>query len=567
MTQNALLITLGHNSSAVFYDGVNKPIGYEEERLTRKKSDSSFPLNSIKSIIEAGCNLRNGVILISHWFNTHDLSQIPEKYFNLEFIENLCSDFNMTVEHTGSSESCTHHDAHMFSSLAFLEGYEHDRNNSENTYFIVADGFGNYSEVLSIYVRNAGSDSVTLIDRMFGYENSLGLLYQYATSYVGMKENQDEYKFLGYESRITEVVSPDQIAFIASKAETISLRFFRAFSEGTTKPDKKDVIDFEGLHHAKNVFYNIFEALIHDLNMHESSNDYEDRVVIGFFIQQIVENFFIKIVKLFGMKNVVLSGGCFYNVKLNNKILSSISGNLCIVPVAGDQGAAIGMYRKRFGSFRFHDMCFGNRNLRDEQEDAQNAPGIIRVKTKTDLIRVATELLEKNHIVNVVHGSMEFGPRALCNTSTLALPTQRNVNYINALNDRNTIMPMAPVVLKSYAHLFFESSTKVNRVIGSNKFMAVTHKVGEDFANSNTYAGVTHNYPIRMSFSARPQIVTDQMTIGKILMKTKTACLINTSFNSHGQPIVFSVRDAIENFYAQKKNDYENRVHLIICDE
>ena len=37
----SLLITLGHNSSAIFVDG-DTLIGYEEERLTGIKSDSQF---------------------------------------------------------------------------------------------------------------------------------------------------------------------------------------------------------------------------------------------------------------------------------------------------------------------------------------------------------------------------------------------------------------------------------------------------------------------------------------------------------------------------------------------
>jgi len=54
-----------------------------------------------------------------------------------------------------------------------------------------------------------------------------------------------------------------------------------------------------------------------------------------------------------------------------------------------------------------------------------------------------------------VSGNMEFGPRALCNTSTLSLPYAENVEIINSLNKRNTVMPMAPVCLsKNLIYLF-----------------------------------------------------------------------------------------------------------------
>ena len=44
---NYLLITLGHNSSALFVDSDDKVIGYEQERLSGIKSDSQFPMDAI----------------------------------------------------------------------------------------------------------------------------------------------------------------------------------------------------------------------------------------------------------------------------------------------------------------------------------------------------------------------------------------------------------------------------------------------------------------------------------------------------------------------------------------
>jgi len=55
-----------------------------------------------------------------------------------------------------------------------------------------------------------------------------------------------------------------------------------------------------------------------------------------------------------------------------------------------------------------------------------------------------SELLKEDKIVNIMTDDMEFGPRALGSTTTLAKPTKRNVSYINKLNKRNDVMPMAP---------------------------------------------------------------------------------------------------------------------------
>ena len=68
----------------------------------------------------------------------------------------------------------------------------------------MSDGFGNKEEVLSLYEMNGSK--LEKILRIYGYEHSMGLMYQYATSFCGMKENEDEYKFLGYESHVGEVL-------------------------------------------------------------------------------------------------------------------------------------------------------------------------------------------------------------------------------------------------------------------------------------------------------------------------------------------------------------------------
>ena len=48
-----LIITLGHNSSAIGVDSGGRIFaGYEEERITRKKSESSFPTQSVLKILE-----------------------------------------------------------------------------------------------------------------------------------------------------------------------------------------------------------------------------------------------------------------------------------------------------------------------------------------------------------------------------------------------------------------------------------------------------------------------------------------------------------------------------------
>ncbi len=577
--KKCLLITLGHNSSAIYTDG-DKIIGYEEERLNRVKSSSNFPRLSILEILKnlSGSKFESGLnVYISHWFD--DLRFITtnnaKKYFDLDFLNSvIIRKYNIeTVD-----SDFTHHDAHAYSSLAFFkENYQRDFTKrttvkkDEKIHFIVADGFGNNQEVISIYSSNWNDvlkNNIKRIHTSYGYSNSLGLMYQYATSFCGMKENQDEYKFLGYESHILEVV--DDISYLdfaaICQADLLFKNFLSSFVQIKQKEETSNIIDIEKLLAVKNNWHMHFAKLIfvsdYDIKDFEC---YEARCIIGYYIQRVIEQYMNYIIDYFEIKNIVLSGGLFYNVKLNNSILKKVTGVTCVMPIAGDQGAAIGLYQKFVGDFHFKDMCFGLRRKTKIETDVFNNIYVLKEEEAIDKI---IELLNADRIVNIVYKNMEFGPRALCHTSTIALPFKDNVNNINQLNSRNDVMPMAPVICEhSLIDIFDENYL---RVIGSDKYMVITYDYRDNYLNDDspiTIDGVSHKYPTSDMYSGRPQVVSELSFIGKIIQKGEYEVLINTSFNIHGQPIVFSDKDIEENFNYQLKQSREKEIlrpYLII---
>lgn len=575
-SKTGIMITLGHNSSALFYDGVNKPIGFEEERLSGIKSDSSFPslaLNAILSKIDTK-KLVGGTVFISHWFDVFDDENFPKKYYDREFIAMLVKQYKMKVVFL--NEEFTHHDAHAYSAKAFLyDSLDVDLNLGEDTatigamYFIVADGFGNNREVVSVY-KLQRDNTLKLEERLYGYNMSLGLMYQYATSYCGMKENQDEYKFLGYESSIREVVNEKHIQILEEMSDDVLVRYASNTGGARTRfvNHGSEYLRLEALHETKENLYELFDQVLHEIDAEGILGSYNEedflfmkRCIIGYFVQSCVEKIIQFIVEAHDMRNVCLAGGLFYNVKLNNRILKLIEGKICIVPVCGDQGAAIGMYEHKFGKFKFHDLCFGKRTIHyNEMQDEK----LLFFKDESTFVNTVVGLINAGKIVNIVAGDMEFGPRALCHTSTLALPTEENVAYINHLNGRNTVMPMAPVILKRNMHAIFRNKEQISRVIGSNRFMIITHDACEEAVNSSKYRGILHAYPDQLTYSGRPQIVYDtKTTIGKILDEVHSLCLINTSFNTHGTPILYNEFDCIDDFMKQSRKDVEDRTYLL----
>lgn len=581
-----IMITLGHNSSALFFDGINKPIGYEEERLNGIKSFSGFPKLSLDKILKETSKklLKNSTIFISHWFDVFNDCDFPEKYYNKVYIDNLVNKYNIKL--VLLNENFTHHDAHMYSSLAFLnDAKDVSEDTKENMHFIVADGFGNNQEVLSVYYRGRNSSQPKLVDRLYGYNNSIGLLYQYATSFCGMKENQDEYKFLGYESKIQSVADLETIEMLKLSAVVFSSYYVDSMNTSNSIATSLSFshINIGDLNIAKESMYDLFNAVYSDylkfihLNGYasdiENKNDLNEskRIVIGFYIQHVVEQVLSSLVDKYNIENVCLSGGCFYNVKLNNSILNKVN-NICIIPVAGDQGAAIGMYEKFIGGFKFFDLCFGKRfnDLMPKIElDLFSYKSVYFCDNEDDYVKTVSDLLNENFIVNVLSDSMEFGPRALCNTSTLAKPTKENVDYINKLNKRNTVMPMAPVMLRSNASALFGIKNKLKNIIKSEEYMIVTLDFSDDAVKSGNYSGVIHKYPTEDIYSGRPQIVNDSDTrpIRRILNNVDSLCLINTSFNTHGTPILYSVSDATRDFRKQSFLDDESRNKLVILHD
>ena len=563
------MITLGHNSSAIFYDGVNKPIGYEQERLDEKKGSSSFPKDAIEEIlknVDDDTAFAGAYLLISHWFDDFDLTnESNRKYYDKAYIETLVADYGMKL--ITLSKDFTHHDAHAYSASGFFEHHVSEQQISNyvtdnRVDVLVVDGFGNNQEVLSLYSLQKSSDPLKSHDRVFGYNNSLGLMYQFATEYCGMKPNQDEYKFLGYESHISEIVgqknieSLKKIAVTATNNYVARVPIFREFEQ--IKSD--DTIDLKDLASAKTHWFSIFDEFMGFLEI-DDITVFEKRVVIGFVLQTMLEEIVVGFLKNTKSTNICLAGGTFYNVKLNNRILNQVSGLVSVMPLAGDQGAAIGMYEKYVGYFNYSDLTFGVRKLEKRQTSVEN---VHFVESESEMVDLISELLEKDQIVNVLNGDMEFGPRALCNTSTLAKPTTKNVDYINRLNMRNTVMPMAPVVLDTNVEKLFGKRSGYDRIVGSYKYMIIT--LDYDTENLGYYEdirGVMHKYPNENRYSGRPQVVSDGY-MKEVLSRSKERCLINTSFNTHGHPILFSTEQAIRDFWQQKTRDNGFRAHLII---
>lgn len=562
-TKNALLLSLGHNSSAIFTDG-DWVIGYEQERLDRIKSSSAPPLTALKRICDNTKVPKGTPMFVTHWFDQW------EKLYDHKYTSGLHgfardNGFDI-VTHT---PDFTHHDAHAWSSLSFYNYYKNEtyrkmtRDEQIETdisykWFLVADGFGNKKEVLSLY-KSLDGKNMDLEFRVYGYQHSLGLMYQYATDFCGMKMNQDEYKFLGYESEATWTLNPNQKTIVDEMASKEVSQFIFNWSKHNTEPvyASTSIIDYDNLNTVKEYWHAVFAKLLDNIDYYAPTSDIS-RVAIGYFIQQILEKSLVKLVKTRGIKNLILSGGVFYNVKANHALLKAVDGLFSVVPLAGDQGASIGFYQKFVGQFNWETLCIGNRNMEQfESDQFKNDKSTLIIYDEQHLVETLYAKLSAGQICNLITNKMEYGPRALGATSSLFLPTEMHAEFNNKLNSRNEVMPFAPMIAEEAMPKVFEQDYR--RVVGSDRFMITTYDYKMPI--SDDVRGVYHVYPYNVAaYSGRPEVIeySRNRPLHRVLtdlwFHNDQLLLTNTSYNYHGEPIVFSAEDVFKTHKRQSDN-------------
>jgi carbamoyltransferase len=527
-----LLLTLGHNSSAILVEDGRIVWGYETERLTGLKSDSHFP----RAVLDArGLHKLKGVDMayVTHWAPDGRLPSMSAKHWDPTLFDG--------IPIRSLTADCTHHDTHIAAARLYAG---HDFISRPKTFGLVIDGFGTYGEHLSVYEFVKGSP--ILRKRIHGYETSLGLWYQYATAFMGMKMHEDEYKLLGYE-----VHCPMNLVDQVNEMARAHANHWLERMDKSVYGSKYDPLyDIAALAKIKELHFKTLTNFCEAMEIDDPSA-YLGRSIIAKFVQRVLENVVMDVLGKYGpIEHLLCSGGVFLNVKLNAMLIDRIQGQLCVYPLAGDQGNALGLYHMDhpYHHDLYENLNWGRRALRNVGKVAG-----ISWLPEDQAKAYALDLLKTRGYVNIVRGDMEFGPRALCNTTTLAIPTAANVSKINSANNRNTVMPMAPVMTPFMYNLLFENTHKVWK---SEEHMIVAMRYRD--APTELLRGIAHRYPEPLgtaTYTGRPQVIDERDSFMFDILTELGHPLINTSFNFHGQPIAFDSEQVIKNHVMQYERD------------
>ena len=233
-------------------------------------------------------------------------------------------------------------------------------------------------------------------------------------------------------------------------------------------------------------------------------------------------------------KNLILTGGCAYNIINNDNLKQKI--NVFVPPNPGDGGLSLGQALSFIKNPKYKETAFLGPEVWDKDIIMDY---IIEHNGEKYTPKLIVDELLQGKIIGVVKGKSELGPRALGNRSIICYagyPEMKDIlNY--KVKNREPYRPFAPVCLESQADMFFELNG------GNYSYMNFCPKVKEEYKDK--LKSITH-----IDGTARLQTIDSTSTLYPFIEEINRnenalPVLLNTSFNVGGKPILNTYRDAI----------------------
>jgi carbamoyltransferase len=385
---------------------------------------------------------------------------------------------------------------------------------------LVLDGRG--EQVSTSYWLGEGNQMELLSE--VALPNSLGLMYEQMTTYLGFLHSSDEYKVMALAS----FGEPKYVDYFRSLIQisqdgqyTIApLNLEQQFGPARAKGGPLEALHFDIAHSVQTV---LEETVLQLLNwLHERT----------------------------GTDSLCMAGGVALNCVMNARLRDrGPFKNIWVQPAAGDSGTSLGAAmwidaQQRKSNDRAYEMehAYLGPAYTDAEIERFLQWSKLPYRKLDNVAEEVAEYLAEGHIIGWMQQGMEFGPRALGARSILAPPFPAEMQgRLNDLKDREDFRPVAPVVMEEFATDYFVNARK-------SPFMLFVNEVHEN--KKHEIPAVTHT-----DGTARIQTVNESQNapyynLLKAFHKlTGVPILVNTSFNTQGEPVVCSPRDAVESFW------------------
>lgn len=541
----------GHNCGATLTCDGAVVASVSEERLTRKKNEVGYPKHSIDDVLRiAGISAarlhkvvyaslfmhgRQYLTELGPWYRVglehqkNDNSR-PQGYQKLIFDQRRQERIDIVVEHLGISaddvEFLEHHLCHLAAAYYTAPNILPD----QKALGLTCDGAGdNLSGTVTLCQGNS-LDRIKEISR----HASLGKIYSRMTMLLGMTPWEHEYKLMG--------LAPYADLDRSDKAAEAFRELLKISEDGLGFEQVGDL--------SMNYCYEYLREAFENIRFDTMSG------AVQLFTEEMLVEWVRSCIAKTGISDIVCGGGVFMNIKANMLIanLPEVT-SMYVMPSAGDESLALGAClhtyyqttgRTDHSDSLLHDLYLGGEFDREAEEAAlASSPDIdaLEVSEPPDIDVAVGDMIADGNIVARCRGRMEWGARSLGNRSILAgARDYRVVDRINqAIKQRDFWMPFAPSIRQESAARYMSDEKNMRPWFMTYAF-ATTPEGQADLA-----AGC---HP--RDHTIRPQIVSSEANPGyhRLLsqFEKRTGCggLLNTSFNLHGFPIVYSPEDAID---------------------
>ncbi len=560
-----------HDSAAALVSDGEIISAYQEERFTRKKHDSDFPINSINQILNDNNLLLSDIDFICFYekpilkfdrliesyisiapsgfksFRSAMPIWLKEKIFLKKSILKSLQKIDQNFEESKIKFS-EHHLSHA-SSAFYPSPFE-------EAIILTVDGVGEWC-TSSIAI---GKKNLIEIKKEIHFPHSLGLLYSAFTFYTGFKVNSGEYKLMGLapygEPKYEEVILNNLIDVKDDGSFHLNQKYF-GYLRDLKMINKK------------------FEALFQQKARKVDEELTQFHMDIASSIQSVLEKIILKIglycKEKYKIENICLAGGVALNCVANGKLLNSeIFEKIWIQPASGDAGGSLGAalalwyqelkktrYPKSSDSMKgsYLGKKFSDGEIKNYLE---SCGAIFKEYRENSLLEETASLLNKNKAIGWFQGRMEFGPRALGSRSIISSPipkdTQKKLNL--KVKFRESFRPFAPAILREKLEQWFKIKVDSPYMLLVSEIND-SHRILEDEISRNQFGIDRLNNPrstvpaiTHIDYSARIQTVHEDTNkkfhrlIKKYEALSGVPILVNTSFNVRGEPIVFKPKDA-----------------------
>lgn len=536
-SKSSIGISLGFNSSAAACNERGQIIrAISEERLIREKNTKRIPVCALQYIFQFLPDKDEPHTLVYSHYDELDKAYFTKYEPEFKYGDDFTPEQNllqycrvMTNIDFRSVQRVDHHTAHAYSVFPYYKV-------PSNALIITSDGYG---DGISQTTRSVEHMNVPF--ERYDTKDSLALVYQFVTGALGLKMHQHEGKVTGLSAR-GNVKQAKML--LDSLYARFSKSMYRWEYKGSTFDElKTDIFSF---------CWDWLKLIPEDVKV---SADNEKVTTLAMMVQYFVEQEMVR--RLAPLKqdkrDLFLAGGLFANVKLNSLIASYTSfRSVNVAPPMGDEGTAIGailslsnyscLKKGKFSNvFSGIDTSHYIKDSWLEKKFAKETHFTVFGNEK-QLIKEMAKLLAGGCIVHYRAGISEFGPRALCHSTTFYQPSDpEGTKYLNRTLGRSEYMPYAPIILDKDVSKLFVRNKKLDK---TNQYMTAILKAHESTIVQNHYAGAIH-----VDGTARPQILYDKKAFAYRLLKEYTKLtgklmLINTSWNIHNNPTVATIDDS-----------------------